>query len=157
MIDPTLARCSPMVYTPWCLGRRQVRFGKSWLALFGQLSPSYLSPLLEKVAVWQSTLLEEACFLGREGVTITYHAYPDPCPLFPLFLCVLLFPPKTEIENEIIRNERTNGFTILKKVDAIDSSTPAGRERLKKIVATLLNSYLAQLLESGFLHADPHP
>ncbi|CAB1118295.1 unnamed protein product [Ectocarpus sp. CCAP 1310/34] len=42
-------------------------------------------------------------------------------------------------------------------VDAIDSSTPAGRERLKKIVATLLNSYLAQLLESGFLHADPHP
>lgn len=43
------------------------------------------------------------------------------------------------------------------KVDAIDSSTPAGRERLKKIVATLLNSYLAQLLESGFLHADPHP
>lgn len=44
-----------------------------------------------------------------------------------------------------------------RKVDAIDSSTPAGRERLKKIVATLLNSYLAQLLESGFLHADPHP
>ncbi|CAM9574980.1 unnamed protein product, partial [Scytosiphon promiscuus] len=43
------------------------------------------------------------------------------------------------------------------KVDAIDSSTPAGRQRLKKIVATLLNSYLAQLLESGFLHADPHP
>lgn len=44
-----------------------------------------------------------------------------------------------------------------KQVDQIDSSTPAGRERLKKIVATLLNSYLAQLLESGFLHADPHP
>ena len=43
------------------------------------------------------------------------------------------------------------------KVDAIDASTEAGRERLKKIVATLLNSYLAQLLESGFLHADPHP
>lgn len=43
------------------------------------------------------------------------------------------------------------------KVDAIDSTTEEGRERLKKIIATLLNSYLAQLLEYGFLHADPHP
>lgn len=42
-------------------------------------------------------------------------------------------------------------------MDAIDATTEDGRERLKKIVATLLNSYLAQLLESGFLHADPHP
>lgn len=52
---------------------------------------------------------------------------------------------------------RTWRLTEHEQVDAIDSSTPAGRERLKKIVATLLNSYLAQLLESGFLHADPHP
>lgn len=43
------------------------------------------------------------------------------------------------------------------QVDVIDSATPEGRERLKKVVATLLNSYLAQMLESGFLHADPHP
>lgn len=42
-------------------------------------------------------------------------------------------------------------------MDAIDSTTPEGKERLKKVIATLLNSYLAQLLESGFLHADPHP
>lgn len=46
---------------------------------------------------------------------------------------------------------------MYQQVNAIDATTPGGRERLKKIVATLLNSYLAQLLESGFLHADPHP
>ncbi|CAN0085410.1 unnamed protein product, partial [Discosporangium mesarthrocarpum] len=43
------------------------------------------------------------------------------------------------------------------QVDTIDATTQEGRERLEKIVATLLNAYLTQLLESGFLHADPHP
>jgi predicted unusual protein kinase regulating ubiquinone biosynthesis (AarF/ABC1/UbiB family) len=26
-----------------------------------------------------------------------------------------------------------------------------------KLVQTLLNSYMVQFLETGFLHADPHP
>ncbi|CAM9428889.1 unnamed protein product, partial [Phaeothamnion confervicola] len=43
------------------------------------------------------------------------------------------------------------------KVNKIDAAAPGGRERLSNIVATLLNAYLVQLLESGFLHADPHP
>ncbi|KAG5187551.1 protein kinase:ABC1 family [Tribonema minus] len=43
------------------------------------------------------------------------------------------------------------------RVSAIDVDAPGGRERLQKIVATLLNAYLTQLLDSGFLHADPHP
>ncbi len=30
-------------------------------------------------------------------------------------------------------------------------------EDVKKLCSTLLNCYLIQLLETGFLHADPHP
>lgn len=75
--------------------------------------------------------------------------------LLSLSLCLMLprtlfFSQKQKLLDRMYGRTRP-------KVDAIDSSTPAGRERLKKIVATLLNSYLAQLLESGFLHADPHP
>jgi predicted unusual protein kinase regulating ubiquinone biosynthesis (AarF/ABC1/UbiB family) len=43
------------------------------------------------------------------------------------------------------------------KVSSIDISTPSGKAHLATIQATLLNSYLTQLLEAGFLHADPHP
>jgi predicted unusual protein kinase regulating ubiquinone biosynthesis (AarF/ABC1/UbiB family) len=39
------------------------------------------------------------------------------------------------------------------KVSSIDVTTPEGRSRLATLQATLLNSYLTQLLESGFLHA----
>ncbi|CAM9358813.1 unnamed protein product, partial [Phaeothamnion confervicola] len=43
------------------------------------------------------------------------------------------------------------------KVSTLDVNTPAGRAKLSVLQATLLNAYLTQLLESGFLHADPHP
>jgi len=43
------------------------------------------------------------------------------------------------------------------RINKIDVTAKEGRERLEKIVATLLNAYLTQLLETGFLHADPHP
>jgi hypothetical protein len=39
------------------------------------------------------------------------------------------------------------------KVSSIDVTTPEGRSKLATLQATLLNSYLTQLLESGFLHA----
>jgi aarF domain-containing kinase len=48
-------------------------------------------------------------------------------------------------------------WVVGERVSGIDGSTVVGRQRLDKIVATLLNAYLAQLLETGFLHADPHP
>lgn len=83
------------------------------------------------------------------------YTYPTYVPI----LCLCLISPKWMFI--MMQTFGTDGmdWIVAKniKVDAIDSSTPAGRERLKKIVATLLNSYLAQLLESGFLHADPHP
>jgi predicted unusual protein kinase regulating ubiquinone biosynthesis (AarF/ABC1/UbiB family) len=43
-----------------------------------------------------------------------------------------------------------------RKISAFNKEDPADRERLEQIVAVLLNSYLVQLLETGFLHADPH-
>lgn len=43
-----------------------------------------------------------------------------------------------------------------RKISAFDKEDPADKERLEQIVAVLLNSYLIQLLETGFLHADPH-
>ena len=39
----------------------------------------------------------------------------------------------------------------------IDKATPAGRAQASSVVRTLLLSYMCQLLETGFLHADPHP
>ena len=66
-------------------------------------------------------------------------------------------PPHARSTDSPPANAAGAYFPYPQKVDAIDASTDAGRERLKKVVATLLNSYLAQLLESGFLHADPHP
>ena len=55
-------------------------------------------------------------------------------------LCCLVF---------ILYSEWIHGV----KVSSIDVSTPDGRSRLATLQATLLNSYLTQLLESGFLHA----
>lgn len=43
-----------------------------------------------------------------------------------------------------------------RKISAFNKDDPKDRERLEQIVAVLLNSYLIQLLETGFLHADPH-
>ncbi|CAM9815453.1 unnamed protein product [Chrysoparadoxa australica] len=43
------------------------------------------------------------------------------------------------------------------RVSDLEIESPEGRARVATIQATLLNSYLTQLLESGFLHADPHP
>ena len=39
------------------------------------------------------------------------------------------------------------------RVSSIDVNAPGGRQRLQKIIATMLNAYLTQLLDSGFLHA----
>ena len=43
------------------------------------------------------------------------------------------------------------------KMSDIDRGTVEGRSRAQRVVATLLNAYLVQLLGTGFLHADPHP
>jgi len=43
-----------------------------------------------------------------------------------------------------------------RKISAFDKDDPQDKARLEQIVAVLLNSYLIQLLETGFLHADPH-
>ena len=43
------------------------------------------------------------------------------------------------------------------KLSKIDVSTEKGKDTVRKLTRVLLNSYLVQLLETGFLHADPHP
>ena len=47
------------------------------------------------------------------------------------------------------------------KLSSIDQyanrNVEVGRETKRKLLKVLLNSYLVQLLETGFLHADPHP
>ena len=43
------------------------------------------------------------------------------------------------------------------KLSKIDKTTPQGIQTVKKLTKVLLNSYLIQMLETGFLHADPHP
>ncbi|CAM9387684.1 unnamed protein product [Choristocarpus tenellus] len=43
------------------------------------------------------------------------------------------------------------------KISSLESKTPQGKAQLATLQATLLNSYLIQLLDNGFLHADPHP
>ncbi|KAG5175343.1 hypothetical protein JKP88DRAFT_351553 [Tribonema minus] len=51
----------------------------------------------------------------------------------------------------------TTEWVTGEKLSKIDATKPEGRAMLAALQATLLNSYLTQLLESGFLHADPHP
>jgi predicted unusual protein kinase regulating ubiquinone biosynthesis (AarF/ABC1/UbiB family) len=43
-----------------------------------------------------------------------------------------------------------------RKLTDITSDPTTGPLRAK-LVQTLLNSYMVQFLETGFLHADPHP
>eukprot|EP00607_Mallomonas_marina_P002755 CAMPEP_0182440978 /NCGR_PEP_ID=MMETSP1167-20130531/87416_1 /TAXON_ID=2988 /ORGANISM="Mallomonas Sp, Strain CCMP3275" /LENGTH=731 /DNA_ID=CAMNT_0024635097 /DNA_START=606 /DNA_END=2801 /DNA_ORIENTATION=+ len=43
------------------------------------------------------------------------------------------------------------------KLSEIDISIEQGKDTVRKLTRVLLNSYLVQLLETGFLHADPHP
>ncbi|CAB1100383.1 unnamed protein product [Ectocarpus sp. CCAP 1310/34] len=43
------------------------------------------------------------------------------------------------------------------KASNLEARSPEGRACLATLQATLLNSYLVQLLDNGFLHADPHP
>jgi aarF domain-containing kinase len=43
------------------------------------------------------------------------------------------------------------------KLSKIDKTTEAGKATVRKLTRVLLNCYLVQLLETGFLHADPHP
>jgi len=43
------------------------------------------------------------------------------------------------------------------KISDIARDTPAGREQCGRIVRVLLQFYMIQLLETGLLHADPHP
>ena len=43
------------------------------------------------------------------------------------------------------------------KLSKIDKATEQGKDTVRKLTKVLLNSYLVQLLDTGFLHADPHP
>ena len=43
-----------------------------------------------------------------------------------------------------------------RKLTEIEASNTNAETR-EKLVETLLNSYMVQFLETGFLHADPHP
>uniref|UniRef100_A0A7S2V6P2 Protein kinase domain-containing protein n=1 Tax=Fibrocapsa japonica TaxID=94617 RepID=A0A7S2V6P2_9STRA len=43
------------------------------------------------------------------------------------------------------------------RLSSIDTDTPEGKEAVLTVINILLNSYLTQLLETGLLHADPHP
>lgn len=43
------------------------------------------------------------------------------------------------------------------KLNKIDVSEEKGRKLVQKLTQVLLNCYLVQLLETGFLHSDPHP
>jgi hypothetical protein len=53
---------------------------------------------------------------------------------------------------QVLTQEWVNG----RKLTDIEVSNTTEETR-KKLVETLLNSYMIQLLETGFLHADPHP
>jgi len=43
------------------------------------------------------------------------------------------------------------------KISAIDITSAEGQQRGQRLVRTLLNSYMVQFLDTGFLHGDPHP
>ncbi|CEF98426.1 Importin-beta, N-terminal domain [Ostreococcus tauri] len=53
------------------------------------------------------------------------------------------------------RKVLTQEWVTGRKLTEIDENT--SKETREKLVETLLNAYMVQFLESGFLHADPHP
>ena len=50
----------------------------------------------------------------------------------------------------------TQEWVAGRKLTEIEASN-TNKETREKLVETLLNSYMVQFLETGFLHADPHP
>lgn len=45
----------------------------------------------------------------------------------------------------------------MKLTELEKDTSEAGSTLRKSVVRKLLNSYMVQFLETGFLHADPHP
>lgn len=70
---------------------------------------------------------------------------------FPLVKDAVVVPEvyETISSRDVLVTEWIEG----RKIQSFDKSDPNDKEKLEKILAVMLNSYLVQLLDTGILHA----
>ncbi len=120
------------------------RVGK-WLRLYKPISKRANIPAL--LAEFSRTLYEEIDYLaeGRNAETFAANFKDDPGILVPRVVW-------THTTRRVLTLEDVGGI----KITDYDQITEAGIER-KEVANRLISTYLKQIFEDGFFHADPHP
>jgi predicted unusual protein kinase regulating ubiquinone biosynthesis (AarF/ABC1/UbiB family) len=120
------------------------RVGK-WVRLYKPISKRANIPGL--LAEFSRTLYEEIDYLaeGRNAETFAANFKDEPGVLVPKVVW-------THTTRRVLTLEDVGGI----KITDYDRITEAGIER-KEVANRLISTYLKQIFEDGFFHADPHP
>lgn len=99
------------------------------------------------IAEFTRTLYEEIDYLaeGRNAETFATNFINDPQVLVPKIIW-------THTTKRVLTLEDVRGI----KITDYDAITAAGIDK-SQVASRLLNTYLKQIFEDGFFHADPHP
>lgn len=108
--------------------------------------------MLSVIDTWAGRFVEELDYIQEAQNAIRFEALMSKIPVIDEALVVP--KPFTELTT---RNVLVSEWVDGKKISELDVSSSEEKKTVKKQLAVLLNCYLAQLLDTGFLHADPHP
>lgn len=122
-----------------------LRWVGRWLRLYKPISKRVDIPAL--LAEFSRTLYEEIDYLaeGKNAETFAANFSAHPGVLVPQVIW-------THTTRRVLTLEDVGGI----KITAYDQITAAGIDR-KEVANRLIGTYLKQIFEDGFFHADPHP
>lgn len=108
--------------------------------------------MLSVIDTWAGRFVEELDYIQEAQNAVRFESLMSKIPVIKEALVVP--KPFTELTT---RNVLVSEWVDGKKISELDVSSSEEKKTVKKQLAVLLNCYLAQLLDTGFLHADPHP
>mmetsp|Transcript_376 Transcript_376/g.2929 ORF Transcript_376/g.2929 Transcript_376/m.2929 type:complete len:673 (+) Transcript_376:268-2286(+) len=108
--------------------------------------------MLSVIDTWAGRFVEELDYIQEAQNAIRFEVLMSKISVIDEALVVP--KPFTELTT---RNVLVSEWVDGKKISELDVSSSEEKKTVKKQLAVLLNCYLAQLLDTGFLHADPHP